>query len=85
MISTTTLLASRYPWPLIAVLAAGYVVITVRVALAMRRIGKPFPVWFAISLFCTALPALVVLLWHHFGWLFRGDPRPAHHQKDIVP
>ena len=85
MISTFTLLASRLPWPLIGVLLAGYVVITVRVALAMRRIGRSFRRWFVISLGLTALPALVFMVWHYYGWLFRGEPAPASHQKDIVP
>jgi hypothetical protein len=70
---------------MIAVLVAGYVIITIRVALGMRRIGRSFRVWFVISLFLTALPALVVLIWHHYGWLFRGEPTPEDHQKDIVP
>ena len=51
-------------WWLVGLIAA-YVLLCVRVALRMKRIGRSPVAWFFITMLLTALPAAIVLLRHH--------------------
>lgn len=56
--------ANHY-WTILALVAAMYVVMCVRVARRMARIGRSGLAWFFISFFCTAIPAGRVLRRHY--------------------
>jgi len=56
---------SNFRWALIALVAAMYVVMCVRVAGRMAKIGRSGVAWFFISFFCTAIPAARVLRRHY--------------------
>ena len=76
------LLALSSKWQMFGLLGLGYVVISIRVALAMRKMGRSFWRWLPLCLCLTALPALAVIIWAQFGWLFRGEPDPRHTQRE---
>ena len=48
-------------WMVLALVAVMYVVMCARVAARMTKIGRSGVKWFLISLFCTAIPAAIVL------------------------
>lgn len=60
-------------WLLLAVLVVLYVGTSVRVAMQVRRTGRNALLWFFITLFLTAIPAAVLLLWHNSAWLRRRE------------
>jgi len=72
-------------WVFVALAGVLYVVMSVRVALQMRRIGRRPVRWFFITFFFTAIPSAVVLLRHRFAWLFRKDSRTARRSGDRPP
>jgi DNA-directed RNA polymerase subunit RPC12/RpoP len=53
-----------------------YVIMSVRVARQMRRLGRSPVRWFVITLLFTAIPASFVFLWYNFGWLVRRPEAP---------
>ena len=59
-----------------------YVVMSVRVARQMRRLGRSPVRWFFITLFFTAIPASFVFLWHNFGWMFRRHADPPDDEDE---
>ncbi len=63
-------------WLVILVIGAFYVFMSVRVAVQMGKLGRSTARWLFITLFFTAIPAGVVLLWHNFGWLIRSQRYP---------
>ncbi|MFA6133108.1 MAG: hypothetical protein WC869_03710 [Phycisphaerae bacterium] len=54
-------------WFYIALLAAAYLATCLSAAMQMGRIGRSRARWFLITVFCTAIPAAVVLLRHHLA------------------
>jgi len=66
-------------WVVIALVAAMYVVMCVRVARRMAHIGRSGAAWFFISLFCTSIPAAVLLKrhYHRGGADERNSSRPT--------
>ena len=69
-------------WLELVVAGVLYIMISLRVALQVRKIGRrPLP-WFFITLFFTAIPAAMLFLWHNFGWLVRGESRPTPESYD---
>ena len=61
---------------MVAVAGVFYVLMSIRVAMQVKKIGHNPVTWFFITLFLTAIPAGFLFLWHNFGWLIRGDRRP---------
>jgi uncharacterized paraquat-inducible protein A len=53
-------------WALIAAAAAVYLITCLRVALAVRHIGRRPIVWFFITLFFTAIPATIAFARYRF-------------------
>ena len=62
----------RGHWPMVLLLVVFQILLSVRVSRQMDKAGRSATRWFFITLFCTAIPAGVVMLWHNFGWLVRG-------------
>jgi len=63
-------------WAFLTAAAVLYLIMTVRVAGQMARIGRSPVRWFFISLFFTAIPSSIVLLHHRFAWLTDKDAPP---------
>ena len=55
---------SEYHWAIFALVAAMYVVMCLRIARRMARIGRSGVAWFFISFFCTAGPAAIAIRRH---------------------
>ena len=66
----------------IGIAAVLYVIMSVRVARQMRRLGRSPVRWFFITLFFTAIPASMVFLWHNFGWMFRRREAPSGGEEE---
>jgi len=56
---------SSYQWTMVAVMGACYVAICFRTAFRMARSGRSLWKWLAITVFCTSIPAVVVLMREH--------------------
>ncbi len=51
--------AIPWSWPLIALLAAAYVLVALHAGLSMRRYGRRWWLWFVLSVLLTVIPAVV--------------------------
>ena len=51
---------TQVDWIVVAIAAATYVATAVRAAMAAGRFGRRWPVWLAITLLGTAIPAMIV-------------------------
>jgi len=53
---------SDYQWTIIGVAGVGYLFVCVRTARTMARTGRSFWKWLLITVFCTSIPATILLL-----------------------
>ncbi len=63
----------RERWPIVLLVIIFQIFLSVRVSRQMGRAGRSATRWFFITLFLSAIPAGIVMLWHNFGWLVRGQ------------
>ncbi len=67
---------------LLALIGAMWVLMALHTGLSMRRLGRRWWVWFAICLFCTAIPAAVVSYLDHLRQLRQGWKTAARNGRN---